>query len=122
MIGALIGAMAGYRLGQKYLTPDTETPVWTGHVGGDVGKPAISVLACRHQMRLTYKVYVATEGQWACVAACAQWGEVLATLQQWERYISDGGTVAAWMRHHQNAGVEVRDLEWLFKQPAAGVR
>jgi hypothetical protein len=122
MIGALIGAMAGYKLGQKYLTPDTETPVYTGHVGGDVGKPAVSVIACRHHAQLSYKVYVATEGQWACAASASNWGEVLAVLQQWESYIAKGGTVAAWLAHHQGAGVEVRDLEWLFNQPPASAR
>jgi hypothetical protein len=122
MIGALIGSMVGYKLGQKYLTPDSESPVWTGHVGGDVGKPAISVLAVRHHMQLSYRVYVATEGQWACAASCMHWGEVLAVLQQWEQYIAKGGTVAAWLKHHQGAGIEVRDLEWLFNQPSAAAQ
>jgi hypothetical protein len=44
--GLIVGgsAYAGARMGEKYLTGATETPVWTGHVGGDVGRPSQSGL------------------------------------------------------------------------------
>lgn len=62
--GLIVGgsAYAGARMGEKYLTGATETPVWTGHVGGDVGKPAVSITQVRYRGRVYYRVYVATEG------------------------------------------------------------
>ena len=44
------GAYAGARLGEKYLKPAGETPIWTGHVGGDVGKPAVSITQVRYRV------------------------------------------------------------------------
>ncbi|MGO8939683.1 MAG: hypothetical protein ACLQLO_22065 [Mycobacterium sp.] len=104
-------AYAGARMGEKYLTGATETPVWTGHVGGDVGKPAVSITQVRYRGRVYYRVYVATEGQWALVAACWLWPEVLGVLQTWERYLSEGGTVAAWFAHNAQRAEEIRNME-----------
>jgi hypothetical protein len=113
------GTIAGARLGRKYLTPSGETPMWTGHLGGDMGKPAVSVTRAHYQDKSWYRVYVATDGQWAAVAACWQWGEVLASLQQWEQYISERGTVQSWMAHHAKRTQEIRDMEeaWNMEPP-----
>jgi hypothetical protein len=109
--GLIVGgsAYAGARVGEKYLTGATETPVWTGHVGGDVGKPAVSITQVRYRGRVYYRVYVATEGQWALVAACWLWPEVLGVLQTWERYLSEGGTVAAWSAHNAQRAGKIRN-------------
>lgn len=107
-------------MGEKYLTGATETPVWTGHVGGDVGKPAVSITQVRYRGRVYYRVYVATEGQWAQVAACWLWPEVLGVLQTWERYLSEGGTVAAWFTHNARHAEEIRNMEEAWRSGSPG--
>lgn len=56
MIGALIGSMIGWRLGEKYLTPTSETPVWTGHMTGDLEKPAMSITRVRRRGTVSYRL------------------------------------------------------------------
>jgi hypothetical protein len=76
-----------------------------------VGGPALSITQVRYRGRVYYRVYVATEGQWGLVAACWLWPEVLSVLQTWERYLSEGGTVAAWFAHNAQRAEEIRNME-----------
>ena len=69
--GLIVGgsAYAGARMGEKYLSGGTETPVWTGHLGGDVGKAAVSLtrvayrgLPGRHRRGVARAKHPATAG------------------------------------------------------------
>jgi hypothetical protein len=114
MIGALIGSMVGWKLGQKYLTPTTETPMWTGHIAGDVGQPSISVTSVRSKGKQSYRVYVVDGATWALAAACWQWPEVLSVLAQWETFMAHGGTVTGWLARNAQREEEIRKMEEAF--------
>jgi hypothetical protein len=114
MIGALIGSLVGYKLGQKYLTPTTETPCWDGHIGGELSNPAVSVTNVRSKGKLSYRVYVVSDGNFALVACCWIWPEVLAVLQQWEKFLGNGGTVAGWMARNAQREAEIKTMEEAF--------
>jgi hypothetical protein len=116
--GLIVGgsAYAGAHLGEKYLSGVTETPVWTGHLGGDVGKPAVSLTRVAYRGRVHYRVFVVTNGQWAQVAGCWEYPEALAAIQTWERYISEGGTVEAWLAHNTRRAQEIAALEEVYEQ------
>ena len=106
------GAYAGAKLGEKYLSGGaTETPIWTGHIGGDIAKPALSMTMVRYRGRMHYRLYVVSEGQWALAASAWEYPEVLAAIQTWERYIAEGGTVAAWQARNTLRANEVAELE-----------
>ncbi len=114
MIGIIVGAIAageiGQRLGAKYLDGAQETPYWTGHVGGDTAKAAASITALRYRGKVSYRLYVVTEGQWAQVEH-GEYPAVLAALQTWERYLAEGGTVTAWLAQNTQRANEVAQLE-----------
>ena len=69
MIGIIIAAIAageiGQRLGTKYLDGAQETPYWTGHIDGDIGKAAVSITMLRYLGKTSYRLFIVTEGQWA---------------------------------------------------------
>lgn len=96
MIGALIGGLIGYRLGDKYLTPDAETPLWTGHLGGDLSAPAMMLTQVRHRGRVFYRVIVITHGKAVEVSSGPEYAQAVAALQLWDAYLRDGGTVEEW--------------------------
>ncbi len=110
MIGAFIAAYAGMKAADTYLTPQSELPVWTGHIGGDVGKPAVSITLVRWRGKTSYRLYVATDGQSALVMS-GTYAEILGALQTWEKYLSEGGTVSAWLAKNAQRANEVAALE-----------
>lgn len=115
MIGALIGALIGHKLGERYLSNARETPVWTGHIGGDIGKPAVSLCKIRWRGRMHYRLYVVTEGEAALVGESYSYPVMLGSLQVWKKYLDKGGTVAKWRMRNVQRARELRELEesWL---------
>jgi hypothetical protein len=109
---------AGAHLGEKYLEGATEQPIWTGHVNGDVSKPAIALTQVHYRAKTHYRVYVTGEGQWAQVAGCWQYAEALAAVGDWERYLCAGGSVGAWQAHNYARAEEVADMEAQFANEA----
>ena len=97
MIGGIIGALIGYRLGDKYLTPSTETPLWTGHLGGDLSAPAMMLTRVRHRGRVFYRVIVIMHGNAVEVSAGPEYAQAVAALQMWDGYLRAGGTVEEWL-------------------------
>jgi hypothetical protein len=111
MIGALIGAMAGYKLGDKYLSGTRETPVWTGHLGGDLSMPAMTIMQVRYRGKISYRLYVITNGNAVLVAVAQHYPEIVAAVQTWDRYLDEGGTVEGWLVHNQHRVREMDRLE-----------
>lgn len=111
------GAYAGAKLGERYLGGTAETPVWTGHVGFDPGRPAISITQVRQAGKVYYRVYVVADEQWARVAACWQYAEALAEVQSWEHYVDGGGTVMAWLTANERREQEIAALEDQLRGP-----
>jgi hypothetical protein len=93
-IGA--GAFIGSKLGHKYLGPEGEKPMWNGHINNDPRMPAVIIGQVFHHGKTSYRLYIAADGDWAMVGESAVYAEILALLQSWERFISEGGTLNAW--------------------------
>ena len=110
MIGVFLAAYAGMRAADTYLTPQSELPVWTGHIGGDVGKPAVSITLVRWRGKTSYRLYVATDGQ-SALAMSGTYADILGALQTWEKYLSEGGTVTQWLANNAQRANEVATLE-----------
>lgn len=63
-------------------------------------------------------------GEWALVEATQAYPQIIASMQRWERYVRDGGSIADWLAHNANREREIADLEqlWHADQPRPGYR
>ena len=110
-IGA--GAFIGSKLGRKYLGPEGEKPMWNGHINNDPRMPAVIIGQVFHHGKTSYRLYIAADGDWVMVGESAVYAEILALLQSWERFISEGGTLNAWRLRN-----ETRDEEMAWREGA----
>ena len=113
------GSYIGARLGDKYLGNTGERPVWNGHIGNDPSMPAVAITVQKWRARLWYRLFIADQGDWAMVGISQVYAEILAMIQQWERYLTEGGTLNAWRIHCAKAAQETAGLEDSFNQPEA---
>lgn len=116
MIGALIGSFAGYGLGRRYLSGTREEAVWTAHLCGDESKPEATICKCFEKGKAFFRLYIVGDGDWACAGQNEHYAAVTALVQQWETYVRNGGTIAAWRMHNAVREQQVADLDKLFKE------
>jgi len=107
--GMLIGggAVLGANLVADYLTPASETSIWSGAVDNAV----MSASRVTYRGRSFLRLYVVADGRWATVGACWQYPEMIALIQTWERYLLNGGTVQAWLANNTYQASKVAALE-----------
>jgi hypothetical protein len=106
------GAMLGAHLGQKYLAGFTEAHMVTENIGNTI----VSVSQCGYRGRTWFRLYVIENGQVNVVGQYWHYTEVLAALQTWVRYLTDGGTITAWRVHYTQAGREIAALERAYQE------
>jgi hypothetical protein len=117
-IGA--GAWIGSKLGRKYLGPEGERPMWNGHVNNDPSMPAVVIAQMNHHGKQWWRLYIAAEGDSALVGERWAYAEILALLQSWERYLTDGGTLNAWRMQNELREQEVAWIREHFGHDADG--
>ena len=108
-IGA--GAFIGSKLGRKYLGPEGEKPMWNGHINNDPRQPAVIIGQVFHHGKTSYRLYIASEGDWALVGESEVYAEILALLQSWEAFIANGGTINAWRLQNEQRAQETASME-----------
>ena len=97
------GSYIGARLGDKYLGNTGERPVWNGHIGNDTSMPAVAITVQKWRARLWYRLFIADQGDWVMVGISQVYAEILAMIQQWERY-PDGRRDAERLAHPLRQG------------------
>ena len=98
-LGAGIGAAVGFGLINALMgaQPPGQQPLWAG----EVNETMLVVMQKTSRTATGYHLYAITpEG--GCVFAGAVPGipQMLAMVRQWQRYLTEGGSVQAWLAHH----------------------
>jgi hypothetical protein len=111
--------LGGAYVGSKMAAGRTpEQPLWNGHVGNDPSMPAVAITSLRWRGQLYYRLYIADEGDYAMVGQSTVYAEILAMIQVWERYLTQGGTLNAWRVENARRQEEATGLEHSFAQEA----
>jgi hypothetical protein len=106
MIEILMCAVAGYKLGERYLCTSTEKPAWQTTVSG-------AEIVLTHQVwraKPFYRVYIAANGATPMVWSGQQYVEAVSTVQAWHTWLSEGGTVEGWYLANEKRRQEVAML------------
>jgi hypothetical protein len=117
MIGALIGlaarsAVAGAGFGAGYnatqrVMDNRVTPMWQG----TVGDTALVLMSVHTHGRQSYALHVVYGGVSHPAGAFWTYPEALAAVTGWQQYLTNGGTVMAWLQNNAaNAALEAEVL------------
>jgi hypothetical protein len=74
----------------------SSAPVYTTKIGS----VALTVIRVDVRGRISHQLYAADHGTWALVGMFGLYPDALAAVQAWQRYLSTGGTLAAWQAEH----------------------
>jgi hypothetical protein len=88
------GAGAGSRFVAQHTGPAVTTPVWQGTVEGTT----LVLMSTRYHQQVSYALHVIADGQTHPAGAWWTYPEALAAVQYWQGYLTNGGTVAAWLQ------------------------
>jgi hypothetical protein len=113
LLFVLGGAYIGAKLGDKYIGVK-EQPMWNGHISNDPSRPAVCITRLKWRGTIYYRLYIADAGDWALVGQSAQYPEILAMIQNWERYLAEGGTLNAWRVHCRQREEEIAAMNASF--------
>ena len=117
MIGALIGiaarsAVAGAGFGAgvtatQRVMDNRTTPIWQGAVNDTV----LVLMSVHTHGRQSYALHVINGGVTHPGGAWWTYPEALATVTGWQQYLTNGGTVMAWLQNNAaNAALEEQVL------------
>jgi hypothetical protein len=105
------GAIVGGKLGEKYLSPSGEVPVWNGALSHDPDAPALVLTQMRREGKKWYRLYAVTGEQTMKVAVCRSYPQAVGRVRQWQSYIENGGTIMAWVTQNEKRAQECDALE-----------
>jgi hypothetical protein len=77
----------------------TSTPQWTGQAGNAL----LQLMQLTNGIRTWYALHVVEDGRAEVVAVTADYPSALAAIQTWIPYLTNGGTVAAWLERYKHA-------------------
>jgi len=96
------GVSAGPTIAQKHLDNGSQ-PLWQGSVGNVV----LVLMSNRYHGRQSFSLSVIDNGVTHPAGAWWTYPEAVAVVTHWQRFLTDGGTVASWLR----SNAEVASLE-----------